>query len=186
MSMKKTAAKVAKLVAEKSLRRDANSTTCTGIYQPMRKIVVFFIVIFLFSVVVILLESYQFSLSYDFIAKYEADNIDSLPVWFTVRSKEFEGFYDEEVLKMHCKDYEYGLLDTTKYTYIVTCSHQLMNASYSFSEVTNRKLLFIPKQYVGRVVLSYEKSKYIYIYKIKKIDIDCDFHDQTRNVFYMK
>ncbi|MBQ7674588.1 MAG: cyclic lactone autoinducer peptide [Alphaproteobacteria bacterium] len=34
MSMKKTAAKVAKLVAEKSLRRDANSTTCTGIYQP--------------------------------------------------------------------------------------------------------------------------------------------------------
>ena len=34
MTMKKTAAKVAKLVAEKSLRRDANSTTCTGIYQP--------------------------------------------------------------------------------------------------------------------------------------------------------
>ena len=34
MSMKKTAAKVVRLVAEKSLKRDANSTTCTGIYQP--------------------------------------------------------------------------------------------------------------------------------------------------------
>lgn len=31
---KKVTAKFAKKVAEKALKRDANSTTCTGIYQP--------------------------------------------------------------------------------------------------------------------------------------------------------
>lgn len=30
----KVTAKFVKKVAEKALRRDANSTTCTGIYQP--------------------------------------------------------------------------------------------------------------------------------------------------------
>ena len=34
MTFKKTTAKVVKIVAEKTLRRDANSTTCTAIYQP--------------------------------------------------------------------------------------------------------------------------------------------------------
>jgi len=32
--IKVNTAKLAKKVAEKALRRDANSTTCTGIYQP--------------------------------------------------------------------------------------------------------------------------------------------------------
>lgn len=31
---KKIIAKIAKRAAEKALRRDANSTTCLGIYQP--------------------------------------------------------------------------------------------------------------------------------------------------------
>ncbi len=34
LTLKKTTAKFVKIVAEKSLRRDANSTTCTAIYQP--------------------------------------------------------------------------------------------------------------------------------------------------------
>jgi cyclic lactone autoinducer peptide len=34
MTFKKTTAKVVKIVAKKTLRRDANSTTCTAIYQP--------------------------------------------------------------------------------------------------------------------------------------------------------
>ncbi len=33
-SKKKLIAKVARKAAEKALRRDANSTTCLGIYQP--------------------------------------------------------------------------------------------------------------------------------------------------------
>jgi cyclic lactone autoinducer peptide len=31
---KETAAKIAKIIAEKALKRDANSTTCAAIYQP--------------------------------------------------------------------------------------------------------------------------------------------------------
>ncbi len=34
LDSKKLVAKVAKSVAEKALRRDANSTTCVGVYQP--------------------------------------------------------------------------------------------------------------------------------------------------------
>lgn len=31
---KKVSAQIAKKIAEKALRRDANSTTCIGVYQP--------------------------------------------------------------------------------------------------------------------------------------------------------
>ncbi len=88
------------------------------------------------------------------------------------------------MLESYCEDYETGQLDRENYTYVVTCGHKLKNISYNLFETKNRKFIVFPKQFVGRVVLEYEESDNIYIYKIKKIDIDCDYHDRARNVYF--
>ena len=46
----------------------------------------------------------------------------------------------------------------------------------------NRKFIFIPKQFIGKVELKKDFSNRVYIYKIKKMDIDCDYHDRSKNV----
>lgn len=107
-------------------------------------------------------------------------------VWFTLRDEKYCGFYSSEMLL------NYGIMpdkldmDFSNYTYVVTVGHKLENISYSFSQMKNRKFLFIPKQFVGIVNLQYECSSNLYIYRIKKMDIDCDYHEPNKNVFYVK
>ena len=146
-------------------------------------ILVFFSIAFLATA---LLKMVYFSIPFEYVAKYKAEDIEKMPIWFSVRDKKYSGFFDEELLSEHCVGYRKDELDLENYTYIVTCGHKLKEISYSFCETKNRKLLFIPKQYVGRVILYYEENSYIYIYKVKKIDIDCDYHDRNKNVYFTK
>ena len=76
--------------------------------------------------------------------------------------------------------------DFSHYTYIVTCGHELRSIKYSLSQTKNRRFLFIPKQFVGIVELQYDPSLYVHIYRVKKLDIDCDYHEMSKNVSYIK
>ena len=152
----------------------------------MKKALFIFIVFSLAFQATALLKTFYFSLPFESVAYYKAEGIEKMPIWFSVRDKKYSGFFDEKLLSKHCIDYRNGELDLDHYTYIVTCGHKLKDIEYSFSETKNRKLLLIPKQFVGRVVLYYEENSYIYIYRVKKIDIDCDYHDRSRNVYYIK
>lgn len=108
------------------------------------------------------------------------------PVWFTLRDEKYGGFYSSEKLL----DYGVALndfdLDFSNYTYVITLGHKLESISFSYSKMKNRKFLFVPKQFVGIVKLQYEYSPNIYIYRIKKMDIDCDYHEPSKNIFYVK
>lgn len=107
-------------------------------------------------------------------------------VWFTLRDEKYNGFFSTEMLDNYGTTSDELNMDFSNYTYIVTLGHKLENISYSFSQMKNRKYLFIPKQFVGIVNLQYEYSPNIYIYRIKKMDIDCDYHEPNKNVFYVK
>ena len=109
---------------------------------------------------------------------------DSELVWFTLRDEKFNGFFSDDILDNY--KVEYSEFDYSKYTYVICVGHELKSISYSNSETKNRKLLIFPKQFVGIVSLSEEKSCNLYIYRIPKMDIDCDYHNRSRLVSFEK
>ena len=78
------------------------------------------------------------------------------------------------------------VFDYDHYTYIVTIGHELINIEYSRSDMKNRIYGIFPKQYVGHVTLKEDLTDKVYIYRIKKMDIDCDYHEPNRSVTFSK
>lgn len=108
-------------------------------------------------------------------------------LWFTLRSSEYSGFYSEESLDtLGVENYEDIAFDYDRYTYIVTIGHELISIEYSRSDMKNRIYGIFGKQYVGHVTLKEEATDKVYIYKIKKMDIDCDYHEPERDVIFSK
>lgn len=148
-------------------------------------------IIFVLSLVVFVLLTFiiykaHFNLPYEYVGSFNIADDENVPLWFSVRDDKYYGFYDEKCLLKYCEDYNIGTIDTQKYTYIITCGHKLSSISYSFSEMKNRSFIIFPKQYIGKVLLEYEETDMVYIYRVKKIDIDCDYHNSSYNVFYKK
>ena len=104
--------------------------------------------------------------------------------WFTIRDQKYNGFFNEGMFDtlhvlVNTKDFDYS-----KYTYVVTVGHELEELSYSYSCMKNRNMFLLPKQFVGKAVLNLETTDQIYIYRTKKIDLDCDYHERDKNVLY--
>lgn len=104
--------------------------------------------------------------------------------WFTIRSPEFSGFYSEESLDTLGVDYNGVTFDYDRYTYIITIGHELLNIEYSRNDMKNRICGIFGKQYVGHVTLKEEATDKVYIYRINKMDIDCDYHEPRRAVTF--
>lgn len=126
----------------------------------------------------------QFDKIYE--SKVELDSYSDQLVWFTLRDKCFDGFFDISMLERLGVDYSNMKIDYNNDTYVVTIGYELVNLSYSYSDMKNRKLGIIPKQFVGKVGLKDEFKEMIYIYKIKRLDIDCDYHDRRKNVSFIE
>lgn len=107
-------------------------------------------------------------------------------VWFTLRDEKYNGFFSEGILVNYGVSPDEINMDFSNYTYVVTVGHKLESIGYSYSQMKNRKFIFVPKQFVGIVNLQYEYSPNLYIYRIKKMDIDCDYHEPNKNIFYVK
>lgn len=103
--------------------------------------------------------------------------------WVGLRHPKYGGFYSEEILDAYNININ---LDFNKYTYIVTFGHELKRISYSYNTMKNRKLVFIPKQFIGKVVLLEEFKDKVYVYRIPTMDIDCDFHERDRKIYFVK
>ena len=105
--------------------------------------------------------------------------------WFTLRDASYNGFFPPETLdSLGVVDHNISF-DYDNYTYVVTVRHELSKISYSYSQTKNRKLIIIPKQFVGNVELKKGITNKVFIYRIKKMDIDCDYHETSRGVSYI-
>lgn len=105
-------------------------------------------------------------------------------IWFTLRDEKFNGFYSTEKLKQYGIETDNISFDFEHYTYVITIGHKLKDIKYSYSLTKNRKLLIFPKQFIGRVTLDKDSENKIFIYKIKRMDIDCDYHDPKSYVSF--
>ena len=109
----------------------------------------------------------------------------STHLWFTLRSPEYSGFFPEESLDTLGVDYNDIPFDYNRYTYIITIGHELLDIKYSRSDMKNRIYGIFGKQYVGHVTLKEETTDKVYIYRIPKMDIDCDYHEPQRAVTFV-
>ena len=153
-----------------------------------KKIVIIISIVILILLVIVFciyhLPIYR-EIKYEVVFEKDAktDLSDAYLKWFTVRDGKYNGFFDLEMLESYIGE-EHEKLDVVDYTYIVTVGRQLKSISYSYSQMKNRNSIGLPKQFIGKVVLSEEQTNKIYVYKVKKIDIDCDYHNPNINIIY--
>ena len=97
--------------------------------------------------------------------------------YFFIRSDEYINFYDGfERLEELIPDYDFEKLYTEQFTYVVSVNGTVNMIKYSGRDCKRRNAIGLPITYTA--FLDYEKTNdnIIRIYKIKKIDIDYDYH----------
>lgn len=149
------------------------------------RITLLFILFFSCIIWVVLMKNHtiKYELVEECESTYEYINNSSVK-WFTLRSEKYNGFYSENMLKNY--NVKYKKFDYKRYTYIVVIGHKMKRIEYNYKNMKNRKLLFIPKQFVGIIYLELRQTNKVYIYKINKMDIDCDYHNPTSNIYYLE
>lgn len=104
------------------------------------------------------------------------------PYWICLKDPDYNGFFSIGFLEQYNVDYDEW--DLEHYTYIVTFGYEMKNIEYSFSDCKNWNYSILPKNYLGKLTLTSEKTDIIHIYKIKKVDIESAFPDGPDNISF--
>lgn len=140
--------------------------------------IIFTLIILVVTVIFFLFQYYDVKI--ELVDRYVIEKLDwdNAPVWLTLRNDVYDPWVKIEYISK-----KYGIkldkqkFDFDKYTYAVVVGHELVSLKYSFSDAFSRKYIIIPDQFNGRVTLKSGKTNNIYIYKFKRMNIDCDYHD---------
>lgn len=121
----------------------------------------------------------KYELVYEFTVN-NTQNFDKLP-WFTLVDSKYQPFFDEDYLTnengLNLKeniDYDF---DYDNYSYIVCCGHKLKELRPT--DVKKRVFLVLPYEISATATLEKEKSNIIYVYRIRKFNIACDYHNMA-------
>lgn len=158
--------------------------------KNLKKILIVFLVLILIGGIMFFkytIPNYR-NINFDEVYQCDIDantEIFNKTYWFSIRDNSYNGFFDIGYLDKIGVDCSKLDFDYSKYTYIITIGYELSDISYSYHDMKNRKLIFIPKQFIGKVKLKKEFDNKVYIYKIKKMDIDCDYHNRSKNVEFV-
>ena len=120
----------------------------------------------------------------EFIEEIEYSNspVDSYNIkYFFIKDEDYNGFYDGlKVLSYFVPEYDLSKLDTNKYTYIVSVNREIESVKYSGLKCKRRTFVFFPDEYQAEIECSENKHDgMLRIYKMKKINIDYDYHDDN-------
>ncbi|MBP0960160.1 MAG: hypothetical protein J5992_08545 [Oscillospiraceae bacterium] len=150
----------------------------------MKKALFFIIPIVVIVVLItgVIFYNKDYNLDYTLVYYETCDNTDDNTYWFSLRDEKYNGFFTEEYLRNY--GVKFSDFDYENYTYIVTFGHELKGITYSPKKTKNRVMFVFPKQYIGKVVLCKENTGKVYIYRVKKMDIDCDYHERDKNVSF--
>lgn len=153
------------------------------------KLIAYIIIIVIITIIItVCLYQKNWSIDFEEITSYDINptiNLDeSNIVWFSLRDKKYEGFYSNKMLDNYGIDSQNITFDYDQYTYIFTIGHKLNSIKYSYSLFKNRQFVFFPKQFIGEVNLDENLQNKVFVYKIMKMDIDCDYHSPKSHVTF--
>lgn len=104
-------------------------------------------------------------------------SMNSYPNCFFIKDSYYNNFYDgEKILKEVVSNYDISTLDTKRYTYVVSMNSQIDSISYSGQKCNKRKCMIFPYEYKAETKLKYLNDGKIRIYRLKKINVDYDYH----------
>lgn len=145
-----------------------------------KKLIVLIVVILICSVLLFLMfEFRERNLKPELIDEIKVYNLDSTSDkdYFFIKSDEYNNFYDGvELLKQLIPDYDVKQLDTEQFTYVVSVNGTITEINYSGKNCKMRNAIGLPVTYTA--FLDYKKTNddTVRIYKIKKVNIDYDYH----------
>lgn len=147
--------------------------------KRLKFIVLFIIILFLILICCIIT---PINLQFEYVDKIPIEyneEINSDTPWFTVVNEEYaplfglgnlQGSYGVDVESVQSD------FDLNNYSYVVCYGHELNRITYSYLN-PKRRIGLIPYELTAKATLSSEKQNYIYIYRIKKANIVCNYHD---------
>ncbi|MDE5974445.1 MAG: hypothetical protein K2G73_07230 [Eubacterium sp.] len=107
----------------------------------------------------------------------DLDDFENEPQYFFIKDSKYNGFYDgAEKLKYLYPCYEFNKLNLDKFTYVVSINGTIESIVYNGRNCKRRTQLGFPDVYTAIVNYSKTNDNIIRIYKIKKINIDYNYH----------
>lgn len=139
-------------------------------------ILIFFVVLAGIVIFIFINHNLNFELV-DEISVYNLNENNYDTDYFFIKDSDFNGFYDGiGRLKHFVPQFQEQNINTEEFTYIVVINGNLKNISYNFNKCKKRNAIGFPSVYSA--LIEYEKTddNVLRIYKIKKINIDYDYH----------
>lgn len=126
----------------------------------------------------------KYEFAYKIPITYSEQSRDNLP-WFTVVNENYEPMFNLDSLGNYGVDkntVEYKF-DLENYSYIICYGHELKKITYRYIKPIKRKGL-IPYTLTATATMSSENQNGIFIYRIKRKNITCDFHNMDNCTKY--
>lgn len=102
--------------------------------------------------------------------------------YFFIKDDSYQGFYDGVLrLQEYIPDYDVSALNTQEYTYVVSFNCKIEGITYSGRECKRRTLFVFPDVYTAHVTFNNTSDNVVRIYRMKKINIDYDYHSAGLN-----
>jgi hypothetical protein len=111
---------------------------------------------------------YNSSCSYSYGEKY-----------FFIKDDNNNGLYNgKQVLKHYISDFDLTKLNTEKYTYLVAVNRKINSVNYNGRNCKLRTSFAFPETYEAIIDSEKTNDSLIRIYRMKKINIDYDYHSE--------
>lgn len=144
------------------------------------------ILLFVFVIIVAIAVLTYFIFFYTHNVSFElADEMDNVQIsadnriythYYFIKDSKYSSWYDgEERFKESFPNYDFSKLDTKKYTYLVLFSGNLNSVKYSGKNCKQRTIIF-PYEYTAFVDADKTGDGSVKIYRMKKINIEYDYH----------
>lgn len=122
------------------------------------------------------------SLKTELIGEYEYDSSSSYSYgekYFFIKDDEYNGFYDGgNLLGYYLPEEDLSAIDTDRYTYLVSIERIIKSVEYSGLNCKRRGFFVLPDEYEAMIESDETSDGLIRIYRMKKINIDYDYHSE--------
>lgn len=99
--------------------------------------------------------------------------------YFFIKDDDYNCFYDgKEILKSYLPEYELSSLDTDDYTYMISVNRKINSVKYNGRNCKLRTYFLLPDEYEAIIESEETDDAVIRIYRMKKINIDYDYHSE--------
>ena len=160
----------------------------------MKKRGIFLLIVFLIIVVIaVLVVLYhktwnldfeeEESFEYNHTALTQEDHNNTLK-WFSLRHNSYQGANSIDTLKRYGVDVEGLHFDFDNYTYIFTVGHRLISIKHNYSIFDQRNVLLLPNRFVGIVTLNKQCEDKIFVYRIRRLNINSHKNPNEYIVWY--